>query len=482
MKSTNLLFILSDQHNASVTGCYGNSIVRTPHIDHLAEGGTRFNCAYTPSPICVPARASLATGRYVYEIGYWENATSYEGRVPSWGHRLKTQGYHVDSIGKLHFRSQDDDCGFVQSHEAMYVVDGIGDVLSAIRDDPPIRNSRPGVEAAGPGDSTYLQYDAQIADRACQWLAEHQQDEQPWALFVSFVLPHPPYIAPQNLFDQYLAADLPFPPQWRYEDWPQHPAMEYMRRFFSFDQPFSEETIRRLIAAYYGMCTYLDGQIGKVLSALKESGMESDTRIIYTSDHGEHLGGRGIFGKFSMYEESARVPLILSGVDVPAGKAVNTPVSLVDCFPTIVDAVGCPPDERDHDLPGSSLWDIVNSDDADRVVLSEYHAVGTEQATFMLRDQRYKYIHQVEAAPQLFDLQNDPDELADLAQDADQTSLCQTYEAQLRERLNPEAVNAQARADQAARIEAFGGRDAVITRGFFQNSPAPGEKPKFSTP
>lgn len=480
MKPTNLLFILSDQHNAAISGCYGDSIVQTPNLDRLAERGTRFDCAYTPSPICVPARASLATGRYVHEIGYWENATPYDGNVPGWGHRLKAQGYVVESIGKLHYRSADDDSGFVQSHDAMYVVDGTGDVLSLIRDDAPFRNSRPGVEAAGPGDSTYLQYDTRIADRACQWLDEHQRDDKPWVLFVSFVLPHPPYIAPQHLFERYLPQALPYPPQWRYEDWPQHPAIDYMRRFFSFDEPFVEETIRRLLAAYYGMCTYLDDQIGRVLAAVNDSGMESSTRIIYTSDHGEHLGGRGIFGKFSMYDESARIPLVIAGPDVPAGEAVHTPVSLVDCFPTILDAVGCQPDERDADLPGQSLWDTANHEDTDRSVLSEYHAVGTQQATFMLRDARYKYIHHMGTAPQLFDMQADPDELVDLGADTGYAALCRSYEARLRTSLDPEAVNARVKADQEARIAQYGGRETVIARGFFQNSPIPGEAPRYS--
>ena len=475
MKPTNLIFILSDQHNAAITGCYGNSIVQTPHIDSLAERGTRFASAYTPSPICVPARASLATGRYVHDIGYWENASPYDGAVPSWEHRLKTHGYHVDSIGKLHFRSADDDNGFVESYDAMYVVDGVGDVLSAIRQDAPIRNSRPGIEAASSGDSSYLRYDARIAERACAWLAKHKYDEKPWVLFVSFVLPHPPYIAPQNFHDLYPSDVLPLPLQWRAEDWPRHPVITHMRRSFSFDVPFSEETLRRLNAAYYGMCTYLDEQIGKVLAALDDNDLTAHTRTIYTSDHGEHLGGRGIFGKFSMYDESARVPLIAAGPEIPAGRVVNTPVSLVDCFPTILESVGCSSDVDDHDLPGRSLWEIASSEDTNRTVLSEYHAIGRERASFMLRDQHYKYVYHVDAPEQLFDMQSDPNELTDLAQDSATFNLCQSYEAQLREMLDPEAVDVQAQTEQAARVEQFGGREAVIRRGFFQNSPAPGE-------
>ncbi len=476
MKPTNLLFILSDQHKAAISGCYGSGIVQTPHLDALAARGTRFDCAYTPCPICVPARAALATGRYVHQIGYWDNATPYEGRVPGWGHRLKAQGYRVDSIGKLHFRSAEDDNGFDESLDAMYVVDGLGDLLASIRDDAPQRNSRPGIEAAGPGQSSYLEYDARIAERACQWLAAHQDDAQPWVLFVSFVLPHPPYIAPQPYFDRYPPESLPLPPQWRAEDWPQHPVIEQMRRFFSFDSPFSEATIRRLNAAYYGMCSYLDAQIGKVTNTLADLDLEATTRILYTSDHGEHLGGRGIFGKFTMYDELARVPLILAGPDVPADKVVKTPVSLVDCYPTVLEAVGCPPGESDQALPGHSLWAIANDEDIDRVILSEYHTLGTRDAVYMLRDARYKYIHYVGAPPQLFDMQADPEELHDLAQTAAGSALCQHYEATLRRILDPEAVNARAKADQAARVARHGGREAVIARGFFQNSPAPGEQ------
>ena len=142
MKPTNLLFLFSDQHTRDMTGCYGHSMVQTPHIDSLAERGTRFTSAYTNCPICVPARASLATGRYVHQIGNWDNAFPYDGSVPSWHHRLRDQGFRVESIGKLHFRGQGSDHGFSHETEPLNVVDGIGDVLGCIRDNPPFRDKR----------------------------------------------------------------------------------------------------------------------------------------------------------------------------------------------------------------------------------------------------------------------------------------------------------------------------------------------------
>lgn len=154
MQPTNLLYIISDQHNRNLLGCYGHPMVQTPNLDRLAERGTRFANAYTNCPICVPARASLATGRYVHQIGNWDNGQPYDGSVPSWHHRLREQGVHAASIGKLHFQGQGADHGFGEEIEPLNVVDGVGDVLGCIRDLPPFRNKRPGIREAGPGDST----------------------------------------------------------------------------------------------------------------------------------------------------------------------------------------------------------------------------------------------------------------------------------------------------------------------------------------
>ena len=481
MEPANLLFIISDQHQASAMGCAGHPLVQTPNLDQLAAGGTRFRNAYTNCAICVPARASLATGRYVHQIGYWDNGMPYDGAVPSWGHRLKAQGYRVDSIGKLHFRGAEDDNGFTQEIEPMHVVDGLGDPASGIRDGSLLRNSRAGVDNAGPGDSTYQQYDIRNRDNAIRWLNERAADEKPWALFLSFVTPHPPFLAPPELYALYRHEDIAMPPQWQQADWPRHPAYAYMRRFFGYDQPFDEAVIRRARAAYYAICSFLDAQIGQVLKALDGLGLRDSTRIIYTSDHGEHLGARGHFAKFSMYEEASAIPFIMSGPDLPAGKTLDTPISLVDCFPTVLEALGCPPHEQDAELPGESLWALANDDEREREVFAEYHAGGSRHAIYMLRDRRYKYIYHIDAPPQLFDMIADPDELDDLAgrNDAATLNLLAECESRLRAIVDPEAVDRRAKADQAKRIESLGGREAVLSRGTFTNSPVPGETPVF---
>ncbi len=481
VKPQNLLFIISDQHNRNALGCYGHPCVQTPNLDRLAAGGTRFTRAYTNCPICVPARASLATGRYVHQIGNWDNAFPYDGSDRSWAHVLRDQRHRVDSIGKLHFDSVESDHGFTEEIQPLHVVGGTGDLLGSIREGAPFRNKRAEIEEAGPGDSSYLQYDVRIANAGIEWLQRRHEstDQQPWVCFLSFVCPHPPYIAPDELFALYLPKDVPLPPQWQVEEWPRHEVIDHLRRFFGMDVPFSEATLRRLVAAYLGMCTHLDRQIGRVLDALKALGFDENTRVVYTSDHGEHMGGRGLFGKFTMYEDAAAVPMILAGPDVPRGRVVTTPVSLVDVYPTILEGVGAVADEQRAPRPGRSLWQLATQPSRDRTILCEYHAVGSQDASFALADSQYKYMYHVNRAPQLFDLVRDPDESQDLAGRPEYEAILAAFEQRLRDRLDPEAVNEQAHAAQHAKVAAFGGRDAVIDRGAFHNSPVPGEKPQF---
>jgi choline-sulfatase len=154
MTPKNLLFIMSDEHSRRVLGCYGHPMIRTPNLDRLASRGVRFTDAYCNSPICVPSRASFQTGRHVHDIRFWDNAIAYDGSVPSWAHRLKAAGHRVESIGKLHFRSADDDNGFTKEHMPLHVVEGVGDPIGMLRDPPPPRKAALRLAAdAGCGDS-----------------------------------------------------------------------------------------------------------------------------------------------------------------------------------------------------------------------------------------------------------------------------------------------------------------------------------------
>ena len=482
MKPQNLLFILSDEHNKKVTGAYGHTMIRTPHLDRLAARGTRFTSAYTNCPICVPARASLATGRYVHEVRCWDNAIAYDGTPPSWGHRLMDQGHRAVSIGKLHYtRNAPATNGFDEEILPLHIVDGLGDLLGLIRDELPVRTGsrKLGPEAAR-GESEYTAYDRAITDAAVRWLKQDaaRHRDKPWVLTVGYVAPHFPLVAPPEFFDLYPESAVPWPSQYAQDERPRHPFLDAMRGCMQYDAGFSDAAmVRRAITAYFGLVSFLDHNIGRVLAALDEAGLTGDTRIVYSSDHGDNLGARGMWGKSTMFEESAGIPLIVAGEGVPAGRVSDVPVTLADAFPTILQCVGAIAHADDAGLPGQSLLDIANGRARERVILSEYHAAAAIAATYMIRHGHYKYVHYVGMPPMLFDLASDPEELRDLGRDAAYAAVLKDCEAALRTVVNPEAADRMARADQAAKIASVGGREAIFKRGSFRYSPPPGSKP-----
>lgn len=480
----NLLFIMSDEHNKSVLGAAGHPMIRTPNLDRLAQAGVRFTDAYCNSPICVPSRASFQTGRYVHDIRFWDNAIAYDGSVPSWAHRLKAAGHRVESIGKLHYRSAADDNGFTQEHMPLHVVDGVGDPIGLLRDPPPPRLAALKMAAqAGCGDSAYQGYDDRITESAQAWLRARAAapDDQPWVLFVSLVCPHFPLISRPEWYNLYPEDQVPWPVMYNPAERPRHPYIEAMRACQIYDQGFDDPAkVRRAIAAYFGMVSFVDHNVGLLMQVLGETGLQDDTRIIYTSDHGDNLGNRGLWGKSNMYEEAAGVPMIMAGPDVPAGVVCREPVSLVDAFPTIVDCVGLAPHAEDRDLPGANLLDIVRGSAPPRTVLSEYHAAGSATGAFMIRHGSFKYIHYVGMPAQLFDLAGDPGERRDLGQDPAYRGVVADCDAALRLVVNPEAADAQARADQAVKIAELGGREAILAKGSFGFSPVPGTRPVYS--
>jgi choline-sulfatase len=484
MQPRNLLFIMSDEHSKRVLGCNGHPMIRTPNLDRLAASGVRFTDAYCNSPICVPSRASFQTGRYVHDIRFWDNAIAYDGSVPSWAHRLKAAGHRVDSIGKLHFRSPDEDHGFTQEHMPLHVVEGIGDPIGMLRDPPPPRKAALKLAAdAGCGDSNYQGYDERITEAAEGWLRERaqRQDSKPWMLFVSLVCPHFPLIARPEWYNLYPEDKVPWPGLYDEAERPTHPYVQAMRACQIYDKGFDDPgKVRKAIAAYFGLVSFVDHNVGRLMKALEDNGLCGETRIIYTSDHGDNLGTRGLWGKSNMYEESAAVPMIMAGPEVPRGVACREPVSLVDCFPTIVDCVGLAPNPADRDLPGAPLLDIVRGTAPEHTVMSEYHAAGAATGAFMIRKGKFKYVHYVGMPPQLFDLESDPYETRDLAQNAGYGGLVADCEATLRKIVDPEAADAQARKDQGAKIAALGGREAILAKGSFGHSPVPGTKPVYN--
>ncbi len=482
MTPTNLLFIMSDEHNPRVLGCHGHGMIRTPNLDALAASGVRFDDASCNSPICVPSRASFATGRYVHQIRFWDNAHPYDGSVPSWSHRLRQAGHRVTAIGKLHFRSAEDDNGFDEEIMPLHVVDGIGDLLGLIRDDPPPRKSAVKLaEEAGPGESDYQIYDEQIIDAAVAWLQERagRTRDKPWALFISLTCPHFPLIARPAWYDLYPEDQVPWPALYAEDERPHHPFIEAMRRIAPYDKGFDAPKVRRAIAGYFGMVSFVDHNVGRLMTALRQTGLIDGTRVVYSSDHGDNLGARGLWGKSNLYQDAVAVPLIMAGPEIPAGFVCHEPVSLVDGFPTVLDCVGAPPRPEDSDLPGASLFDVMRGLTPPRSVFSEYHASSSVTGAFMLRHGPLKYVHYVGMSPQLFNLRADPWETRDLASNAGYAGPRAECEAALRAIVDPQAADALARDDQRLRIEAFGGREAIIARGTFGHSPIPGKKPVY---
>ncbi len=242
---------------------------------------------------------------------------------------------------------------------------------------------------------------------------------------------------------------------------PEHPVMQECRRFFNFNDHLDERVTRQARCAYYGLCSFTDYLVGRVMSTMETQGLTDEVRVLYTSDHGEMLGNHGLWTKMVMYEDAVAIPMILSGADVPRGKVIDTPVSLVDCYPTIVESVGQSLTEAERALPGKSLFAIAKGETPERWVISEYHDGGMSTGIFMLLKDPWKYIHYPGHRPQLFNLEDDPLEDVDLAEDPSRLPVVQACEAALREVLDPDAVNDGVFAKQAAIIERFGGYDRV---------------------
>lgn len=475
----NVLVLMSDQHSSKVLGCAGHDVVRTPNIDALAGGGTRFTAAYTNSPICVPARAAWATGLYVHETRCWDNATGYTGEPPGWGHALQAAGVRVESIGKLHYQNAEAPTGFDRQINPMHLARGIGQVWGSVRDPLPRRKGAELlVSWSGAGETDYTRYDARSTELACEWLGERGRDRsEPWVLYVGLVAPHHPFVSGPRWFDLYDPASIPRAKLHPADGHQRHPWVEaYANMLVGLDEDNSDEERQRCTAAYYGLVSYLDDNLGRILDALDRAGLRDDTLVIYTSDHGETLGTRGLWGKTVLYEEAARIPLVLAGPSVPTGAVSHTPTTLVDGYPTIVETAGVPalPDGRRR--PGRSWVAIAGADDdPDRVAFAEYHAMGATTAAFLVRRGRFKLLHYVGFEPELFDLEADPEELQDLAGDPQLASVVAEHEAILRSIVDPEEVDRQAKADQAALVARFGGPEAAVRLGTVAETPVPDE-------
>jgi choline-sulfatase len=350
----NILLIMSDQHHPGFLGCAGHSLVETPHIDGIASRGTFFKNAYCGSPLCCPSRMSFLTGRYPSEINCLTNHDQLDSDIPTFAHAFGAADYDTLLCGRMHFNGPDQRHGF---HERR-----TGDVFwPQLHGHPEPRKilgelwgtNGPGINAirkSGKGKCAYLAHDEHVTDAAVEWLEERSNINRPFMMTVGLVEPHAPFVAYPEDYDRYNDAitveDLPAPHPERL-----HPELARFNRRAGLDNPedpLSPEDQRRARVAYHGMCTFVDRQVGRMLQALEDLGLDDNTIVIYTSDHGEQIGEHGMWWKHTFYEASVGVPLVMAGPGIPAGKTAHQNVSLMDIGPSLVDLCGAP------EIPGAT--------------------------------------------------------------------------------------------------------------------------------
>jgi len=434
----NILVIMSDEHGPMFSSTYGHPLVDTPNMDRLAAQGTTFDAHYTNSPLCVPSRLSFMTGKFVSTIRGWDNATPlYLGEL-TWPYLLRSQGYDTALDGKMHMLGRHALHGFDEQiahdpHAAnVHPVFPWGEVpepptdvpegLDLSSNFPKAGEAWPEVKRAGPGTHKVIEDDQTFEDAAHAYLSDAARKENPFALCVGFIAPHFPYIVPEPYFSKYYPdrVDMPNIPPGHLENLPI--AAVRLREMFGLDGPYTEDEVLRARAAYFGMIEQLDERIGRLMDTLEEQGLADNTVIIHTSDHGEMAGEHGLWRKMCFYEQSARVPLQVSWPGyLPEGQRISSITSNVDITATILDLAGVSPEE--WKLDGDSLLPLIDGDAPgwkDEAFV-EHLAHGTDRPRGMIRSGKYKlsYNHGIPPEFEMYDLEADPGEFDNIAEDPD---------------------------------------------------------------
>jgi choline-sulfatase len=444
MKRPNILFFMSDEHRADISGYEGNTTVRTPNIDWIAQTGVVFRNAYTPSPICIPARQCMAAGCYPSTCGVKRYGDDLAPGSMTFARRFSEYAYYTLACGKLHHPGPDQMQGWIrritmedQIIGPRYVDGAVESEFAKLgRSDEDRKGNLSGkkwtmqkeIKRAGPGRSPYTNWDELATFGAEAFLKEalispyyDKTSDGPLLLYVGYANPHYPMIAPQELFEHYLnrvepSANLSVPSNpWH------HKADNYWRGPLSVgpDGEVSEREERRAVAAYYANVEDMDTRCGRVLDALRAAGEDLDEWIIiYTSDHGEMMGDHGFWEKHSFYESSVRVPLVIRWPrGFEGGRAVEENVNLVDLFATMCDLAGidmpAAPEVRDS----RSLVPLLNGSPEGWQNTTYSEIDGT---CLMVKDGPLKYNWYGDEYPEeLFDLSVDPCEADDLVADPD---------------------------------------------------------------
>jgi choline-sulfatase len=438
----NVLLLMADQHRRDALGVAGNPLAHTPALDSLARSGARFDGAYCANPVCVPSRASLLTGLYTHHHQTYNNATPWPFEHKTVAHYFGSAGYMTALIGKMHFvdaqthgfdyhldfndwfqflgpktKLYADELSRANSGSGQPEIDDLwrdeGDPWKGAR----TLDSRKGSVAVGRASEIPEEdhFESFVARETVRFLRNHGK-RQPFFAISSCLKPHDPFMPARRFAAMFRAEDMKLPPTWGKVDLATAPkqvrnAIEQTAATPELSDPAQA---RQRIAMYYASLAQMDDAMGKVLAALRELDLENDTIVLYTSDHGEMLGDRGLWNKFQFYEGSCGVPLLVRAPGTTApGTQCATPVSLVDVLPTLGELCGVPAPKLD----GYSLVPQLRNSRERRPspVFSEYD-LRTPRAKYMIRRDDWKYTFRANDLAELYDMRADPAEMANLAQ------------------------------------------------------------------
>lgn len=435
----NVLLLMADQHKPGALGAAGDRVARTPQLDSLASTGVLFDHAYCSDPVCIPSRASMLTGRSVHKLKPY---ATWPFAIKTLAHYFGNAGYMTGLIGKMHFMDAqthgfdynlqfNDWYQYLGPKTRLYVEETFypdsGEGLPQIVDlwhesgDPWTgsinRDGREGL--ALPGRISALpekdHFESFVARESIRFL-ERFGRKQPFVLISSFLKPHAPFMPAERFGAMFHAQDMKLPETWGKVDLAAVPKFvrESIHYHWVTPELHDPEQAKLRIAMYYACLAQTDDNVGKILQALKDLGLERDTIVLYTADHGEMLGEHGLWQKFVFYDSSVGVPLIFRVPGVtPENVHCNTPVSHIQILPTLADLCGVP---VPSDLDGSSLGPSLRNPHQllDTTVYAE-HALETKAAGCMIRHGNFKYSYYSHDMPELYDLAADPAEMKNLA-------------------------------------------------------------------
>ncbi|TGZ79865.1 choline-sulfatase [Ascodesmis nigricans] len=429
----NILYIMADQLAAPLLKMHNpDSQIKTPNIDRLASDAVVFDSAYCPSPLCAPSRMSMVTGQLPSKIGAYDNANSIGSDIPTYAHYLRSAGYETVLAGKMHFIGEQ-----LHGYERRLTSDIYpGDYGWVVDwDEPDTRlewyhNASSILQAGVCVRSNQLDYDEEVMYRSTQYLYDHVrkpvrvgEEKRPFCLTVSLTHPHDPYTIEQKYWDMYEDVDIPLPTVSRLPNESQdaHSA-RLMKVCDLWDKEFTPEQIKRARRAYYGAVSYVDDCIGRILKVLKDCKLDENTIIVFSGDHGDMLGERGLWYKMSYFESSVRVPFMIHHPTRFPPRHIPQHVSTLDILPTLTAMVGVPI-HPSLQIDGHSLLPLLESRPIpptfhdSNTVFAEYMGEGTVAPLIMIRRGTFKYIHCPADPDQLYDLEGDPLELTNCASD-----------------------------------------------------------------